>query len=120
MRIVDRPALRPMRCAAIPYIGATHNGKFIDTGSEMTGGFDNRVYISDVAVGDMARMLGFVAKGEHRQMADRVAQLEAELERAHAEIADLERVQQAIDVLESKGYRSRRKPGRPKQEATSA
>lgn len=116
MRIVERPAIRPMRCAVLPYVGATHPGSFIDSGSELIGGFDNRVYISDVAVGEMARMYGYVSRGEHRSALARVAELEAELEAARAEIVELERFQQAIDVIESRDFRSRKKPGRPKQE----
>jgi hypothetical protein len=110
----------PQRCAVIPYIGpATRDARFIDTGNRHTDGFADHVYISEPAVREMARMLGMPDRGEFRQMRRERDQLAAELEQAREELVEFERVQQAIDVLESKDFRARRKPGRPKQEAAA-
>lgn len=115
MRLVDRATIRPMRCAVFPHIGANHPSGFIDTGSELIGGLDNHVYVSTVAVGEMARMVGWVpgrevkaAIAERDKALARVAELEAELAAAHRNL-------DAVDQLVSAGYATRRKPGRPKQ-----
>lgn len=117
MRIVERPAHRPQRCAVLPQIGATHNGVWVDTGSELIGGFDNRVYVSDVAVGELAKLMGYVSRGQHQSLLGELEKTKRLLEVALHERAEMERKLEAIDVIESAGFRSRKKPGRPKVEA---
>jgi hypothetical protein len=114
MRIVERAVTRPARCAVLPHIGGNHPGGFIDTGSELIGGLDNHVYVSRVAVGEMARMFGWVqghelkaAVAEKDQALDRVAELERDLADAHRNL-------DAVDQLVSAGYATRKKPGRPR------
>jgi hypothetical protein len=120
MRLVERASIRPMRCAVLPQIGANHPRGFVDTGSELFGGLDNHVYVSVVAVEEMARMVGWVPQRERKQVEaerdealERVAELEAELEDAHRNL-------DAVDQLVSAGYVSRKKPGRPRKEEVEA
>jgi hypothetical protein len=113
MRLVDSAPIRPGRCAVLPQIAGTHPQGFIDTGSEMPG-FDNHVYVSVVAVEQMARLLGWPSPAEQHDLAEAKRSLEAELTRVREELAEADRVLQAIDTLESRDFRARRKPGRPR------
>ena len=118
MRWVECAAIRPQRCAVIPFIGASHEKGFIDTGSELQG-FDNHVYVSVVAVEEMARFIGWApphdTAGKDREIAEkdrRIADLEAQLAEADNEL-------NAVHVLKGKGWTPARKPGRPpKQKET--
>jgi hypothetical protein len=118
MRIVDRPFARPMRCAAIPYLGqASDERVWFDTGSEMQGP-DDHVYLSGTAVKECARMIGWVPPGEVRALRAELALANTMLADERRLAADLRRKLDAIDVIESEGFRQRRKAGRPsKQEA---
>lgn len=117
MRLVDRALIKPSRCAVLPYIGTDHDRGFVDTGSEIPGKGDQwdwHVYVSVVAVEEMARLIG---GGTPADMADanaRIAELEGELDAARDELARAEMVLDSIDVLEGADFRARRKTGRPK------
>jgi hypothetical protein len=82
MRWVPVAAQRPHRCAAIPLVGAHHAKGFIDTGYDLHG-WDPHVYISVVAVEEMARMIGWVRPGD-------VAGREAEVDGLKVRVAELE------------------------------
>lgn len=69
------------------------------------------VYISGTAVREMVREFGHATKEEHQAVKDELAAARAELEQAKAELKDAKEYVHAIDVLESEGFRSRRKPG---------
>lgn len=119
MRFVERAITRPSRCAVLPYVGANHPRGFIDTGSELAG-FDNHVYVSVVAAEEMARMVGFVPGHRLKEIeAERDAAL-LELAQAREDLAVAERHLEAVDLLESKGFTARKKPGRPKREEAAA
>lgn len=113
MRFVQQAAVKPSRCAVLPQVGGSHRDGYIDTGSEMLGGGDGRwdqhVYVSVVAVKEMAAMIGWC---DPAPLEARLAQVEAELEQARAELAQANRHLDAIDVLESEGFRARKRPGR--------
>ena len=117
MRIVDRALIKPSRCAVLPYIGTDHERGFVDTGSEIPGKGDQwdwHVYVSVVAVEEMARLIGGGGVKDMHNAHDRIAQLEAELEQARDDLAKAELVLDSIDALESANFRARRKTGRPK------
>lgn len=117
MRIVDRPFARPMRCAAIPYIGQSYGERvWFDTGSEMQGP-DDHVYLSGTAVKEAAAMIGWVSPGEHRLVKAELAGVNAQLEQERRRVLELQRRIDAIDVIESEGFRARKKAGRPPKEA---
>lgn len=104
MRRCDRPVIKPMHCAAIPFLGQTaENVQWIDTGSEMPG-FDNHVYLSDVAVRQCMSLFGYPSVQEFEEerrlrieAEDALVALAAKLETAEAELA-------AVDALESAGF----------------
>lgn len=121
MRIVDRPMCRPMRCAVLPYVGQTHQGtRWIDTGSELDG-FDNHVYVSELAALEMGCMFGMVTAGDHKAIRLELEAAQARIEELETELADQDAVLEAIDTLESANFQARKKPGRKKtQEPVSA
>lgn len=114
LRFVQSAVCRPNKCAAIPFIGQSHPKGFIDTGTTYWG---ERVYLSVVAVEEMARMIGWSAPAEQRrqgnqmdEMARRIVLLEEERDGLKARLG-------AIDVLEAGDFRARRKPGPKKEQA---
>jgi hypothetical protein len=119
MRIVALPFARPMRCAAIPYIGQSAQGEiWFDTGSEMMGP-DDHVYLSGTAVKECARMIGWVPQSDIRAVRAELDATRAQLVEARQELAGLQRQFDAIDVLASRGFVERKKPGRPPKEVVS-
>jgi hypothetical protein len=120
MRVVDRPVKRPMHCAALPYVGQSNrNVRWIDTGSELPGGFDNHVYLSDAAVREAMAALKWPTPGEFREMRSDRDRLAEQLDAARAELVELRRHRDAVNVLRDQGYQASRKPGRPAKEAVS-
>jgi hypothetical protein len=116
MRIVALPYARPMRCAAIPYIGQSAKGEiWFDTGSELMGP-DDHVYLSGTAVKECARMLGWVPQSDVRALRAELEAVQHDLAVAVAERDELQRHFDAIDMLASKGFVERKKPGRPPKE----
>lgn len=85
----------------------------------MIGGRDNHVYVSVVAAKEMARMIGWVPPGEHKQALKRLAEAEDQLAQAQEQISVLERKFDAIDVLASAGFQARKKAGRPPKEVAA-
>lgn len=114
MREVDRPVKRPMHCAALPYVGQSNrNARWVDTGSELPGGFDNHVYLSDAAVRGAMQALRYPLPGEFREVRADRDRLAGELEEARRELADLRAQLAAVQVLKQAGYQQARRPGRP-------
>lgn len=113
MRLVPTADIKPGRCAVLPQVGGQHPEGYIDTGSEMLGGgdgrFDQHVYVSVVAARELAGVIGWIDPSTLEvlvaEQAQRIAALDAELTEANRQL-------DAIDALESAGYRSRKKPGR--------
>lgn len=108
-----------MRCAAIPYIGQAYGERvWFDTGSEMQGP-DDHVYLSGTAVTECAKMIGWVPPGEIRQARAELAGVQAQLEQERRNVLELQRRLDAIDVIESEGFRARKKAGRPPREVVT-
>lgn len=117
MRIVSRPSIFPSQCAVLPYVGASRTDQWVDTGAEIIAGpKDRHVYVSDIAVFEMARLFGWVGPGAMQVAERRVTELEREMDVLKAQLAEAERYAEAIDLLESKGYTARKKVGRPRRE----
>lgn len=116
MRIVDVAAVYPMKCA----VSARTQGPFVDTGCE--DDYGQLIYLHV----DVARQAGGLAgmgdvkelEGLLEEARSRIAELEAEIEEVAAERDEAVRFLDAIDVLESKDFRARKKTGRPKKEVT--
>lgn len=120
MRLVAHAEMAPARCAVLPAVTDCAEG-FIDTGSEMIDGgnpaFDQRVYVSVLAVREMGAMVGLVDAGPVR--AEVAAALDR-AERAEAELAEAHRALDAVDIMESAGFTRRRKTGRPPKQPVEA
>lgn len=114
MRIVERAVVKPARCAVLPFIGGDR-GPFIDTGSELPGlgdQWDQHVYVSEIAVRQMAVMFGWSSPDEVAVKDARIAELEARVAGLEEELEKADVVLGAIDTLESRDFRARKKPGR--------
>ena len=119
MRFVEKAEIRPGRCAVIPTIPGTHPEGFFDTGSELPG-FDNHVYVSLVAVKEMARKINWVSPATYQEALDQIEALERQIRDAEADLRETQQFMDAIDVIESRDFRARRKPGRPKKQTEEA
>lgn len=103
MRLVERPHAKPMRCAANPSIGQTRGGiRWIDTGSEMDG-FDNHIYLSEPAVRDAAKLLGFPTPVEFQSLLEQRDALAFELEKTKADLKDATDTLRAISTVRAAG-----------------
>lgn len=117
MRVVAHAAIRPHRCAVIPFIGNSNTAEgFIDTGYDLPG-WDPHVYVSVQAVKEMARLIGWgprLTNPELGRLRARVAELEAQVTARDEQIA-------AFGVLKQAGVvQEKRPPGRPpKQKAVA-
>lgn len=112
MHLVEKALARPMRCAVLPYQHDDPRG-FWDCG--VLPGLDPHVYVSQAALGELAARAGFVRPDEHRLVVGELERANRRVAQLEDEIADLNRDFEAIDLLESRGYRARRKPGRKKE-----
>ena len=105
MRFVTQATIRPHRCAVIPFIGSTHAEGFIDTGAEMgVGNFRERVYVSIVAVKEMARMIGWCSPTERKGLEATRNDALDQLERIRAERDELAEFKARIEGLREQGY----------------
>ena len=103
MRLVERPHAKPMRCAANPSIGQTRGGiRWIDTGSEMDG-FDNHIYLSEPAVRDAAKLLGFPTPSEFATLQEERDALAFELAMVKANLEDAVDTLRAISTVKAAG-----------------
>ena len=103
MRLVERPHARPHRCAANPSIGQTRRDiRWIDTGSEMDG-FDNHIYLSEPAVRDAAKLLGFPTPSEYATLLEERDRLAYELSVARADLHDATETLRAISTVQAAG-----------------
>lgn len=110
---VDTATLAPAMCM----FTKSATGPFIDLGRDFDFDHVGRVYIREEYARELGRFVGLVdpdalGDGEREELEGlrgKVAQLEEE-------IAELDGALGAIDVLESRDFRARKRPGRrPKQ-----
>lgn len=76
-------------------------------------GPDPHVWISTHAVRGLARQEGFISPEETKGLYDRISSLEAERDRAVAEISELRKLKEGIEGLSANGFEVHRKTGRP-------
>jgi hypothetical protein len=117
VRTVDQAAMPPHRCAVFPQLGNSNARGFFDTGSDLDR---QRVYVSFVAVCEMARELGWIGPTQRRGLEDEIASLKAEMEQVSADLEEAERQIAAIDFLGSKDFVTRQKKGPKKKETPTA
>lgn len=103
-------------CAVLPYQAKDAEG-FIDTGNDLLG-IDPHVYISGAAVKEMAKLFGWFPPDTVADLEQRLAACEKELDDTLEQLSDADGYLDAIDTLESQGFRARKKPGRPKTTQT--
>lgn len=114
MIVVDRLLAKPHHCAVFPHMTEHSNSgqSFFDFGQ--LAGNDPRVYISHAAAEEMARHMDWASPAEAEEQAGRIHELELRIGELEDENNQANGYLDAIDLLESKGFRERKKPGRPK------
>lgn len=120
MRLCGGPTVRPARCAALPHVNAHTPGDVRWLACTEMPGFDNFVYLSDVAVRQAMSLLGYKTPVEVEGIEQELAQLRAECEEMRERLMVAESFVQAVDTIESADFRARRKPGRPRKEEVVA
>lgn len=116
MRLVPSAVVRPHHCAVYPHLGSNQREGYFDTGTQMNA-IDPHVYVSVVAVKEMAAQLGYVPPEDHGAKCVEVEELKLALDHLLAESAEAARKLEAIDVIESAGFRARKKAGRKPQQS---
>lgn len=116
MRIVAKAQQRPNCCCVFPHIGSAQPEGYFQTGSTLPGpgAWDHEVYVSVVAVKEMARELGWISDPEAGVLRDEIAQLQSDLAEVTERADAAEAVVDAIDVIESAEFKARKRAGRPK------
>jgi hypothetical protein len=99
----------------MPQVGQTTPTRWIDTGSEMNG-FDNHVYLSEIAIREAAAMFGMVPGVQVKDRDVLIEKLRVKCDEIQAELELALDQLHAIDVIESADFRARKKTGRPKRE----
>jgi hypothetical protein len=115
MRWVPAAAVRPNRCAFIPFIGSHHPRGFFDFGTEIMA-FDGHAYCSVVAAEQMAAAMGWAPAGDSFALKQRVRELEDQVAQKADEMAALQAQVDAVHTLRQAGYEPARKPGRPRKQ----
>jgi ABC-type Zn uptake system ZnuABC Zn-binding protein ZnuA len=112
--------VRPHHCAVFPQLGANHKEGYFDTGNDLNA-IDPHVYVSVVAVKEMAKQLGYVPPEDHSvALAQRDAAL-SRIETLEQELQEKQQVIAAVHVIKSAGFVAEKKRGpKPKQPERSA
>jgi hypothetical protein len=119
MTFVDKLIFPPFECAIS---GKTVEGsrpglRFFDTQRTLMS-HQPRVYVSEAGMEILAREFGYRSEEEYRALEDAYTELQAEIERERMYVEQAKQLKNAIDTLESEGFRARRKPGpKPKEMA---
>jgi len=111
LRIVRSAEIRPQKCVFYPQIGNTHPKGYIDTGMDMLG-VDPHAYISIQAVEDIARELKYLTPADHEALSRQLVEANEKIMALEQELNEASNVLDAIDAIESVGFRARKKPGR--------
>ena len=110
MRLVDRPNIRPARCA----ITGSPQGPFVVTGTRVQHPYPVYTIPGIVKLG---RFVGMVSKEDHEALGAERDALEAEVAELRAQIADAERFKENVEyTLRQFGQTVKTKPG-PKPKA---
>lgn len=100
MRLVAELWKTPKRCAAVPHIDpvSTPTARFIDTGSVLPG-WDQHVYLSDVAVRQAMSILEYPTPLEFEAMQQRAIEAEDALLVCNDKLIAAEEQLAAADVI---------------------
>lgn len=119
---VERAKLSPHHCAVFPHLGQAHRDGYFDSGIDLPGpGLPphnalHRMYVSVVAVKELARKLDWIPPEEVEVLRQEVRDLQGQLVEALERADAAEAVVDSIDVIESAAFRARKRPGRKAQE----
>lgn len=111
MRLIPDLPRGVEHCASSPTITADPEG-FFDTGTALPG-IDPPVFVSARFVRERAAELGMHSEKDYDEVVKRGAELEERVGELEAELAAVGACLEAVDTLESAGFRARKKPGRP-------
>jgi hypothetical protein len=117
VRWVRSAVRRPNRCAVVSFIGQDHPEGFIDCDTEFWG---EHVYVSVVAVKEMAKLIGLPTKQEYNDARRRGDDMARHVEELEARCEALAGQLEAVHTLKAAGYSSQRKPGRKPAEKVEA
>lgn len=119
MIAVDAPVLFNAQCL-VTRRSDPERGPYVDLLRDFDIDHRGRMYISRVAVQEMARTLGLIT-GEEQQLREENERLQAELEDVRAELESLQEFERSANyTLEHFGQKVRKKPGRKPKETVSA
>jgi len=110
MRRVARPEHGPHVCS-FTLKGEDPEG-FFTTNTVIRWGRDPVAYIAVSAVRQAARELGMVSSDEHGLVVGELERANRRVAQLEDEVAEMNRDFEAIDLLQSKGFTARKKPGR--------
>jgi hypothetical protein len=120
VRLVTHAAIRPHRCAVIPFIGNSNAKEgFVDTGMDLPG-WDPHVYVSVEAVKEMARLIGWQPSTVLQGHKQKVETLQRKLEGLEAENEALSEQLAAVHTLKQNGYTASKRVGRPPNQKAAA
>ena len=115
MRIVQTPTHQPAHCFVTGK--SKHEEGFVDFGAPVPG-IDPYPVITVGVAKQVGQLVGMVDPQEVEALKAQLEGVRAALQSAQDELDELRLRQEAIDTLESAGFRARHKPGpRPKVEA---
>jgi hypothetical protein len=116
---VAKALMAPHHCAVNPHLGSEPAKGLWDTGYDLPGPGANlhRVYVAVSTIEDLARREGWISRDDAQELRQHVASLVRETGELRAEVALAQGKLDAIDVIESEGFRARKKAGRPKAAA---
>lgn len=118
MRLERGPKGRPGTCAVIPGKAADPAG-FVTTNTVL-GGWDPQICVSVTGVRELMRVCEFPSPEAHQEVVAERDALLTQVAELEGEIGRLEAFADAVDVIESRDFRARRKPGRkPQKEAVA-
>ncbi len=117
MRLIPDLPRGVEHCAGSPTITSDPEG-FFDTGTRLAG-VDPPSFISAKFVRAAGEKLGWPSEKDYNEVVKRGAVLEDRVAELEAELATADACLEAVDTLESAGFRARKKPGRPKSKEQS-
>lgn len=102
-RMIPGAPVVPQHCAVFPHIGNASGRMFVDTGMNLNS-YDPHIYISDVAVDELAKFMGYVpgsdADEKVKAAEARANEAEADLLIAEMRIQFLEAHKAAVELIQ--------------------
>lgn len=115
MFLVEKATLAPAMCA----FTKSAEGPFIDMGRDFDFDHVGRVYLRVSYARELGRFAGLVEPDEIDRLRSELDEANARVLQLEEELAAADGVIDAIDVIESRDFRTRRRPGRPKGRKTN-